>query len=571
MYASLLPLLAALAAASPANLEMTLKQSLPTIPQGWQVHSDAPADHKINMHIGLKEQNMDQLQKRLLEMSHPEHADYGKHMSKAEVDALTAPTQETVESVTSWLSSHGVEAGKVSNGLMPVTVTISQAEKMLGTKYHIYHHAAEDKYTIRTTQYSLPQAVHSEVNMIQPTTMFSDMGMINRQLTASKSARSKSPKTPKSKRAQCGGSVNPACLRSLYNINYTPSSSKSLLGVAGYLEEVANQDDLSSFLQEHNINNAGKLSVELIHGGTNDGDGTLEADLDVQYTVSLSAGIQNVFYSTGGRPPWKPDSGSNPNNNTNEPYLDWLNYMLAKSSLPQTITSSYGDDEQTVPKDYADNVCNLFMKLGARGVSFLCSSGDGGVSGGQPTDCEANDGSGKRKFLPTFPASCPWVTAVGGTTGSPETAASLSSGGFSEYYPAPSYQTNATSSYLSRIGKQYSGLYNPKGRGIPDIAAQAENFEIVTGGYDDYATGTSAASPTFAAVIALLNDYRISQGRAPLGFLNPWLYSKAISGLHDITSGSNPGCNTNGFSASSGWDPVTGLGTPNFGKLKQTV
>ena len=120
-----------------------------------------------------------------------------------------------------------------------------------------------------------------------------------------------------------------------------------------------------------------------------------------RYTVGLSAGINNVFYSTGGSPPWKPDSGSNPNNNTNEPYLDWLKYMLDKSDLPQTITSSYGDDEQTVPKDYADNVCNLFMKLGARGVSFLCSSGDGGVSGGQPTNCQANDGSGKTKFLPT--------------------------------------------------------------------------------------------------------------------------------------------------------------------------
>lgn len=81
--------------------------------------------------------------------------------------------------------------------------------------------------------------------------------------------------------------------------------------------------------------------------------------------------------------------------------------MLAKSDLPQTITSSYGDDEQTVPKDYADKVCNLFMKLGARGVSFMASSGDGGVSGGQPTNCKANDGSGKTKFLPT----CKYILA----------------------------------------------------------------------------------------------------------------------------------------------------------------
>lgn len=245
--------------------------------------------------------------------------------------------------------------------------------------------------------------------------------------------------------------------------------------------------------------------------------------------------------------------------------------MLAKSDLPQTITSSYGDDEQTVPKDYADNVCNLFMKLGARGVSFLCSSGDGGVSGGQPTNCQANDGSGRTKFIPTFPAGCPWVTAVGGTTSVPETAASLSSGGFSEYYATPDYQTSAVQGYLSTLGSRYSGLYNPKGRGIPDISAQAENFRTVIGGWDQYVSGTSCSSPTVAGIIALLNDYRMSQGRPPLGFLNPWLYGKATSSLNDITSGSNPGCQTNGFSAARGWDPVTGLGSPNFSKLKQTV
>ncbi|KAJ3497050.1 hypothetical protein NLG97_g2201 [Lecanicillium saksenae] len=570
MLVSLLPLLAALAAASPTNMQMALKQSLHMVPRGWEVHSDAPADHKINMHIGLKEQNMDVLQKRLLEMSTPDHPDYGKHMSKAEIDTLTAPTKQTVESVTSWLSSHGVDAGEISNGMMPITATVAQIEKMLGTKYNVYHHAEDDKYTIRTTQYSLPQHLHDEVNMIQPTTMFSDMGMVSRQL---KSSAVKAEKTPQSKRAaqRCGGAVTPACLKSMYNIDYTPTSSKSVLGVCGYLKEKASQSDLSQFLREQSISNGGKLNVELVNGGSNSGSGTIEADLDVEYTVALTAPMTNLFWETGGSPPWKPDSGSNPNNNTNEPYLDWLNYLLAKTDLPQTITSSYGDDEQTVPKDYADKVCNQYMKLGARGVSFMCSSGDGGVSGAQSTDCQANDGSGKTKFLPTFPASCPWVTSVGGTHGLPETAAGLSTGGFSEYYSAPDYQSNATSSYVSNLGSTYSGMYNPNGRGIPDVAAQAQSFRIVLNGFDTYVDGTSAASPTFAGVVALLNDYRLAQGKAPLGFLNPWLYSKGFSAMNDITSGNNPGCDTDGFSATSGWDPVTGLGTPNFSKLKSLL
>ncbi|KAI0085907.1 peptidase S8/S53 domain-containing protein, partial [Irpex rosettiformis] len=79
--------------------------------------------------------------------------------------------------------------------------------------------------------------------------------------------------------------------------------------------------------------------------------------------------------------------------------------------------------------------------------------------------------------------------------------------------------------------------------------------------------GTSCSSPIFASVISLINDQLIAAGKSPLGFLNPFLYANP-SAFNDVTSGSNPGCNTNGFKATSGWDPVTGLGTPNFAGLK---
>jgi len=69
----------------------------------------------------------------------------------------------------------------------------------------------------------------------------------------------------------------------------------------------------------------------------------------------------------------------------------------------------------------------------------------------------------------------------------------------------------------------------------------------------------------------LLNDRLIAAGKSPLGFLNPFLYSTGASALNDITTGDNPGCNTNGFPADTGWDPVTGLGTPNFPALFTAV
>jgi len=61
---------------------------------------------------------------------------------------------------------------------------------------------------------------------------------------------------------------------------------------------------------------------------------------------------------------------------------------------------------------------------------------------------------------------------------------------------------------------------------------------------------------TVAGIISLLNDYLLSTNRAPLGFLNPWLYSYGFAGMNDIRSGSNPGCGTEGFPAVVGWDPV---------------
>ena len=397
MIGLLLPALAALAAASPlANNEMLTKQALRAVPAGWEFKKAAPANLKINMHIAMKEQNMEVLQDRLMAMSTPGHADYGKHMSKAEVDALTAPSAASVDSVKSWLKSHGIKAGEVSSGSMPVTLTTSQAEKLLGTKYGVYYNSAKDQYTVRTTEYSLPKSLHNDIHMVQPTTMFSDMGMY-----ASKAKTTMSFTKPVSDKAgaSCGNGVTPSCLKSLYSINYTPTSNTQI-GITGYLGEVAGQSDLQTFLDEYtNIPDSATFTVQLVNGGSNSGDGTIEADLDTQYAMGLTYPIKNTFYETGGQPPFKPDASDS--TNTNEPYIDWLNYMNGLSTVPQTVTSSYGDNEQTVPKDYADSVCNGFAKLAARGVSILVSSGDGGVAGGQTSQCTANDGSNKKEFLPT--------------------------------------------------------------------------------------------------------------------------------------------------------------------------
>ena len=131
--------------------------------------------------------------------------------------------------------------------------------------------------------------------------------------------------------------------------------------------------------------------------------------------------------------------------------------------------------------------CSLFAQLGARGVSIIFSSGDTGVG----SACQSNDGTNRTRFLPIFPASCPFVTSVGGTWHvEPEEAIYFSSGGFSDRFPRPAYQDDAVGTYLSNLGDIWKGLYNPQGRGFPDVAAQAYNFTFIDGGVEGRVGGT---------------------------------------------------------------------------------
>ena len=135
------------------------------------------------------------------------------------------------------------------------------------------------------------------------------------------------------------------------------------------------------------------------------------------------------------------------------------------------------------------------------------------------------------------------MTSVGATQGINETAANFGfgaypSGGFSNIFARPSYQTLAVSSYLSFLGDTYEGLYNATGRGFPDVSSQGANFMIILYTVPWFIDGTSAASPTFASVIALLNDELVAAGKSTLGFINPLLYGAPLGTLNDITTGS---------------------------------
>ncbi|TRX91274.1 hypothetical protein FHL15_007879 [Xylaria flabelliformis] len=557
-----------------------LMDSLPSVPKGWSQVRQAALSEPITLRVALPQQHAAELEQAVIEMSTPGHPKYGKHLSQVELRSYTAPTDEVVSSVVSWLSKSNIKP-LVNNDWITFSTTVETANDLLNTTFAWYQYEKGGSPKLRTLDYSVPDELAKNIDLIQPTTRFGQLGakrstIFDMQILgpADEAAKVKATGTGAAV-ADCNTSqITPACIKSLYNIKYKATASGNLVAFASYLEEYARYSDLASFETKWVPAAAGQnFTVQLVNGGLNNqasNSDSGEANLDIQYILGVSAPIPILEYSTGGRGPLVP-TDDEPGPSSNEPYLEFLTYLLAQpdSALPQTLSTSYGEEEQSVPADYALKVCNMFMQLGARGVSVLFSSGDSG-----PGDSCTRESDGAPYFQPTFPGACPYITSVGATRGvQPEAAVSFSSGGFSSLHPRPSWQSSVVSKYLTSIGKTYSPYFNASNRGFPDVATQGSSFAVVDKGRNALLSGTSASAPTFAGVVALLNAARKSQGLAPLGFLNPFLYANAAA-FTDITTGYGSGCSGNSafrngarWNATAGWDPVTGLGTPIFDKL----
>ncbi|KAF7370374.1 Tripeptidyl-peptidase sed3 [Mycena sanguinolenta] len=553
-----------LATASP--VPRVLHSSRSSAPLGFASLGPAPPDQSLKLRFGLASNNAPGLEAALLDVSTPSSANYGKHLTKDEVNAYLAPSNETLVAVQNWLSSNNVTAVSSSGAgdWLTATIPVSKANALLGANYETFVHVNSNTSFARTLKVSLPPEVAGHIDEVHPTTAFS------KPLTAgpvvSIPARANSNDTQ---------FVTPATLQALYGIPATPANQSSN-GIAASWGQFAQIADVKSFLGQFrtDLSSSTTFFLQILDDGHNiqsvdqaglEAVGTLSPisfdylahfhqNLDTQYTIGMASNVTVTFVSVG------PD-----NQDGAFGFLDIVNFLSGEDNIPPVFTTSYGFNEIDGSKGLSTKLCNAYMGLGARGTSVLFSSGDGGVAG--------NAGNGEQcdTFQPTFPSSCPYVTSVGSTHGSgPEVASDFSSGGFSNIFPIPSYQADAVAGYLKALGSTNQGLFNTSGRGFPDIAAQGENVQIITGGAQVPVQGTSCSSPIFASVIALINDELIANGKPTLGFLNPFLYSNAAA-LNDVTSGSNPGCGTNGFPAKKGWDPVTGLGTPNFAALRKAA
>ncbi|KAJ3496860.1 hypothetical protein NLG97_g2339 [Lecanicillium saksenae] len=395
----------------------------------------------------------------------------------------------------------------------------------------------------------------------------------------------------------CFKYVTPECLRLLYNISqYTHSASvpNASFGIYQPAWETWLAPDLDSFFTQFQPELVSQRPFMLsIDGGYLQTDVkytpfNLEANLDFQYAISLvhPLPVGDKYYMG--------------NLNTMLAGFD-KTYYCGTVNAPFVISISYTKAEAALPRDYVERQCLEFLKLGLQGTTVLVASGDRGAAANNGSWIDPSTGSlnsTKGFFSPNFPASCPWVTTVGGTqlestdktwepnatspkqttfyqTFTDNVTVSSSGGGFSNVVKTPFYQMSHTQTYMDSSSASphlanlsSAGYFNRQGRAYPDLSALSNNYLVSIYEKLHNVKGTSAPTPVIASMIALINAARQETGKGPVGFINPALYYFGDGAMSDIVDRHNEGCGVSpAYPATAGWDPATGLGTPDFTKL----
>jgi tripeptidyl-peptidase-1 len=309
-----------------------------------------------------------------------------------------------------------------------------------------------------------------------------------------------------------------------------------------------------------------------------------EANLDVQYMLAMSPWSRMGFWY------YSQDSV--------DMFTEFLETLTNTQDPPEVLSISYGGNECAHSQGEINTFDQLAQKLGLMGVTLVASSGDDGAQGQGARSTRTCETTVLLGLAVEWPASSPYVTAVGATMGpeanKSETACQITcqEGKLAQGACTPDVDevTGALNGpaittgggYSSTIGRpSWQTGHNPcSNRGIPDVSLAGHQYNVYVGGELISVDGTSASAPTFGGMLSLINARRKAAGKSSVGFINPAMYQADASAFNDITDGDN-GCGSiqdldlnqqvlccGGYKARPGWDAVTGLGSINFAKFE---
>lgn len=324
------------------------------------------------------------------------------------------------------------------------------------------------------------------------------------------------------------------------------------------------QEDLDTYFAGLGLPTPSVTAVG-VDGGANRPDGDPngadgEVMLDIEVAGALAPGAAIVVYFAP---------------NTDAGFLDAVTTAAHADPAPAAISISWGQAEDQWTAQARTAFDQALQDAAALGVTTTAAAGDDGSS----------DRVGDGRSHVDFPASSPHALACGGTrldadttTGAVSsetvwnngTGGGATGGGVSAVFPLPSWQGGVGVPSGDATGDAGGTTNGPGGRGVPDVAAVADpqtGYRIRVDGRDTVIGGTSAVAPLWAALVARLVQ---STGR-PLGLAQPALYDsigagQVAAGFRDITQGDN-----GAYTAAAGWDPCTGLGVPDGGRLLGAV
>lgn len=311
--------------------------------------------------------------------------------------------------------------------------------------------------------------------------------------------------------------------------------------------------DLQTYFSNLGVNEPTVTAVS-VDGGQNspgsEADGEVMLDIEVVGAIASGANIA-VYFAP----------------NTAQGFVDAVTDAVHDTTRqPSVVSVSWGSAEDGWTQQSQTAMNSALQDAAALGVTVTVAAGDNG----------STDGVGDGQLHVDFPASSPYALACGGTTLN-ASGNSISSevvwnevakqegatgGGVSNFFALPTYQNSAN------VPKQPETGF--VGRGVPDVAGDADpttGYQVLVDGQTVVVGGTSAVAPLWAALVLLMNQ----QLGTAVGFLNPKLYPAGESVFNDITSGNNDDSNLGFYSAQPGWDPCTGLGSPNGTAILQLL
>ena len=508
-----------------------------------------PATNRLNLAIGLPLRDAAGLDEFLADLYDPASPNYRQYLTPGQFTERFGPTGQDYQAVIDFARQNGltITARHGNRLLLDVRGSVAQVESAFHVHLNVYRHPTEarDFYAPDadpSVEDSLPIADVSGLSNFgrpHPQNLLKKPSVVPETGTGSGS----------------GGTYLGYDFRNAYLPDVTLTGSGQMLGLLEFDGYYAS--DIAGYESTAGLPDV-PLQTVLLDGfngvpttGANSGNG--EVSLDIEMAASMAPGLAKIVVFEAG-----PSGLQN----------DILNAMVASNQVSQ-LSCSWGWGGG--PTNTTDTI---FKEMAAQGQSFFSAAGDSDAFTTGATSANGVD----NPSLNNAPASCPYITVVGGTTltttgpggsWSSETVWNWgldkgsyvgTSGGISSYYSIPTWQTN--------VSMASNGGSTTK-RNVPDVALTADNVYTRYGnGSSSTSGGTSCAAPLWAGLAALMNQQSVAAGRSVIGFINPAVYAIGKSAsysvsFHDITTGNNVSSDSpSAFYAVSGYDLCTGWGTP---------